>query len=95
MNINGLVARWPFLQQEARSGVNDRRAPFREGPTIVRSPSLSLRRRHLMDVVFFMLGNVKMADFPTLTGETRAEEIDMMLNLPDDGLAVPPFSFSL
>lgn len=42
MNINGLVARWPFLQQEAHSGVNDRRAPFREGPTIVCSPSLSL-----------------------------------------------------
>lgn len=36
-----------------------------------------------------------MVDFPALTGGTGAEEIDMMLNLPDDGLAVPPFSFSL
>lgn len=35
MNINGHVAWWPFLHQEARSGVNDRRAPFRERPTIV------------------------------------------------------------
>lgn len=95
MNINGLVAWWPFLQQEAHSGVNDRRAPFREGPTIVRSPSLSLRLGHLMDAVFFMLGHVKMVDFHALTGGTGAEEIDMMLNLPEDGLAVPPFSFSL
>lgn len=52
MNINGVIARWPFLQQEARRGVNDRCVPFREGPTIVRSPSLSLRLGHLMDVVF-------------------------------------------
>lgn len=51
MNINGPVARWPFLQREARSDVNDRCVPFRGAP-IVRSPSLSLRRRHLMDVVF-------------------------------------------
>lgn len=59
------------------------------------SPSLSLRLGHLMNVVFFMLGHIKMVDFPALTGGTGAEEIDMMLNLPDDGLAVPPFSFSL
>lgn len=52
MNINGLVAWWPFLQQEAHCGVNDRCVPFREAPTIVRSPSLSLQRGHLMDVVF-------------------------------------------
>lgn len=95
MNINGLVAQWPFLRREARSGVNDGRAPFREGPTIVRSPSLSLRLGHLMDVVFFMLGHVKTVGFPGLTGGTGAEEIDMMLNLPEDDLAVPPFSFSL
>lgn len=96
MNINGLVARWPFLQREARSGVNDRCAPFREGPTIVCSSSLSLLRLgHLMDVMFFVLGHVKMVDFPTLTGGMGAEEIDMMLNLPEDGLAGPPFSFSL
>lgn len=36
-----------------------------------------------------------MADFPVLTGAMEAEEIDMMSNLPDDGLTVPPFSFSL
>lgn len=36
-----------------------------------------------------------MADFPVLTGGMGAVEIDMMSNLPDDGLAVPPFSFSL
>lgn len=52
MNINGLVAQWPFLQQEARSGVNDRCVPFREGPSIVCSPLLSPRLGHLMDVVF-------------------------------------------
>lgn len=95
ININGLVARWPFLQQEACSGVNDRSAPFREGPTIVCSPSLSLPLGHLMDIVFCMLGHVKMVDFPALTVGTRAKEIDMMLNLPEDALAVPPFSFSL
>lgn len=66
-----------------------------KGPTIVRSPSLSLRLGHLMDVVFFMLGHVKTVGFPGLTGGTGAEEIDMMLNLPEDDLAVPPFSFSL
>lgn len=36
-----------------------------------------------------------MADFPALTGGTGTVEIDMMLNLPDDVLAIPPFSFSL
>lgn len=51
MNINGPVACWPFLRQEARSDVNDGCVLFRGAP-IVRSPSLSLRLRHLMDVVF-------------------------------------------
>lgn len=42
-----------------------------------------------------MLGHVKMADSPALTGATGAVEIDMMLNMPDDVPAIPPFSFSL
>lgn len=42
-----------------------------------------------------MLGHVKMADSPALTAATGAVEIDMMLNLPDGVLAIPPFSFSL
>lgn len=96
MNINGPVARRPFLQREARSDVNDRRVPFRGAP-IVRSPSPSPRLRHLMDIVFHAgtrQNGPTPPPPPALTATTGAAEIDMILNLPGGVPAIPPFFLS-